>query len=173
MDQHRPPKTSEYDADFYAWTQHQAKALRALQDGRHSLPHDLDIDHLAEEIEDLGKAELRSVTSLIRQILVHLIKAASDPKAGAFAHWRAEVTAFYVDLPDRYAPSMRQPIDMDVLWRSARKVAQAQLQAFGGSVAPRIPTDCPFSLDQLLAEDFSSMVRSIGSMRRRRRRNFQ
>jgi len=38
---------SNYDTDFYAWTQDQAAALRARGE-------DPGLDHLAEEIEDVG-----------------------------------------------------------------------------------------------------------------------
>jgi hypothetical protein len=39
--------TPDYDTDFYAWTQAQAAAIRAGQ------WEALDIEHVAEEIEDL------------------------------------------------------------------------------------------------------------------------
>ena len=103
MQQHQPRISPHYDDDFFAWTQHQAKLLRTLARLRAELPAELDLDHVAEEIESLGSAELNAVKSLIRQVLVHLIKAASDPEADAFAHWRAEATNFSLDLPDRYA----------------------------------------------------------------------
>src|SRR6266403_1653518 len=41
--------TPDYDTDFYAWTQAQAAALRAGQ------WEALDIEHVAEELEDLWK----------------------------------------------------------------------------------------------------------------------
>lgn len=45
-----------YDLDYYAWTQAQAKFLR---EGKLS---ELDLAHLAEEIEDMGRSE-KSVRS--------------------------------------------------------------------------------------------------------------
>ena len=46
------PTGPDYDEDFYAWTQYQVEVLRSLRtdDNR------FDREHLAEEIEDLGKA---------------------------------------------------------------------------------------------------------------------
>jgi hypothetical protein len=154
MGQQRPVTAPDYDTDFFAWTQHQAKLLRALDHVRSKLPEGLDIDHVAEEIEDLGKAELRSVTSRIRQILIHLIKAASDEKAQALAHWRTEATTFQTDLPDLYAPSMRQIIAMEAHWRKAVRLAEVALKEHGGSLAKHLPQTCPYSLDDLLDEDF-------------------
>jgi hypothetical protein len=46
------PGGPRYEDDFYAWTQHQAQVLRTMpvSDNR------LDREHVAEEIEDLGKS---------------------------------------------------------------------------------------------------------------------
>jgi Domain of unknown function DUF29 len=58
------PDGPRHDKDFYAWTQHQAAVLRSMEvaDNR------FDREHVAEEIEDLGKAsamqrEVRSAAS--------------------------------------------------------------------------------------------------------------
>ena len=42
---------SLYDSDFYAWTQQQAQLLR------NKALSDLDIIHLAAELEDMGRSE--------------------------------------------------------------------------------------------------------------------
>jgi hypothetical protein len=51
-----------YETDFYAWTQAQAKELRRFARTRPNLP--LDLEHLAEEVQDLGKSEHDAVFSL-------------------------------------------------------------------------------------------------------------
>ena len=154
MQQHQTRISPPYDDDFYAWTQHQARLLRAVKGSAADLPSGIDLDHLAEEIEDLGKAELRGVTSLIRQIMVHLIKAASETGSRARGHRRAEATAFQTDVPGYYAPSMRQLIDMDAIWRKALKVAGTSLEEQGVALAADIPSSCPYSIDDLLSDDF-------------------
>ena len=154
MGHHTTQGVTTYDDDFYAWTQRQAKLLRALQSRRPDLPEELDIDHLAEEVEALGRAELRSVASLIRQIMFHLIKAASEPEARARAHWLAKAVTFQADRPGYYAPSMRPLIDMDAIWRKARKLADAQLTEHGTSLPPGLSGSSPFSIDDMLVDDF-------------------
>ncbi len=151
---HLTAPTAAYDEDYYAWTQRQAKLLRALGGPRAGLPKELDVDHLAEEIEDLGKSELRSVTSLIRQVLVHLMKAASETKAQARAHWLAEAATFQADVPGYYTASMRQLIDLDAIWTKARNLADVQLREHGSSLVAGIPDSCPFSLDEMTADTF-------------------
>ena len=49
--------TTSYDRDVILWSQEQARLLRA---GRFS---ELDIEHLADEIEDVGKSEKRELAS--------------------------------------------------------------------------------------------------------------
>jgi hypothetical protein len=139
MQQHQSRVSPDYDRDFYAWTQHQAKLLRALREAGSSLPPDVDLDHVAEEIEDLGKAELRSVTSLIRQILMHLIKAASDPESSASHHWGSETLSFRFDLADRYARSMRQLINMAALAQARRGATPRARSVARGELANRVP----------------------------------
>lgn len=70
-----------YDADFFVWTQRQAAALRAM-------PRDasIDVDHVAEEIEDLGKRDLREVTSFLARLVEHLLEIKASPGLQDHAH---------------------------------------------------------------------------------------
>ncbi len=153
MNQHRPV-VAAYDEDFYAWTQHQADLLRQLEQAGSELPVPVDLAHVAEEIADLGKSELRGTTSLMRNIMVHLIKAASDPSTEAVNHWRSEATTFQADLPAYFTPSMRQLIELDNLWKRARAIAEADLRKHGKSLGSSIPVACPYTLADLIAEEF-------------------
>lgn len=66
------PRASLYDRDFFAWTQEQAALLRqgaARQQDTH-----LDLEHLAEEIESLGKRDRRALTTNIARVIEHLLK---------------------------------------------------------------------------------------------------
>jgi hypothetical protein len=168
MGRHSFQTSTDYEEDYYAWTQRQAKLLRSLGKADSKLPQDLDLDHLAEEIEALGKAELRSVTGLIRKIFVRLIKAVSQSDSPERPPWRAEATAFQIDLPGHYAPSMRQLIEMDVIWKKAVKLADVELQEQGASLSSGLPTtQSPYSIDHMLAEDFDfdAALRRLSSAR--------
>jgi Domain of unknown function DUF29 len=142
-----------YDEDFLAWSEQQAAALRGLA-GRRGLPNELDLEHVAEEIEDLGRAEFNAVKSYIRQIFAHLIKAASEPSAGVTSHWRKEVVSFHNALLDAFTPSMAQKIDLDVLWRRAMREAEAALKDESGALAAGLPERCPFALEARISESF-------------------
>ena len=62
-----------YEQDFYAWAREQATLLRA---GRFD---ELDLEHLTEEVEDLGGSLYRSVRSRVRTIIEHLLKLEHSP----------------------------------------------------------------------------------------------
>jgi len=79
-----------YDEDFYAWTQDQAKHLRAQARLRKNEPIDWHL--LAEEVEDLGKSELHTCQSLTRQIIAHLLKLQFSKTAEPRAGWKSEVS---------------------------------------------------------------------------------
>jgi hypothetical protein len=79
------PITTKYDTDFYAWTQEQ---VRLLRNGRLEA---LDLTHLIEEIEDLGKREKRSVASHLAVLLGHLLKWRYQPAYPHKKSWRATI----------------------------------------------------------------------------------
>ena len=136
-----------YDTDFYAWTQNQAEKLREVRDNR------LDAENLAEEVADLGKSELRAAEAHLLQLFVHLLKAAVSPADQPRAGWLGEVRQHQLLLRKAFSPSMRAKLDLSELWRVALASANDHLADYG---EPTIPTNraCPFTLDELLAEDF-------------------
>ena len=142
--------TDLYDTDFVAWTEQQAAALRRLPAGSNSL----DIDHLAEEVEDLGKRDVREVESLIRQILLHALKIALDPQAHAARRWREEIVAFQDDAQRAFSPSMRQKINLDRLWTKAVDQLLAGLDPAARQASARLmaqPAGCPTTLTGLMS----------------------
>ena len=142
-----------YDEDFYGWSQQQAAALRDLA-RRRDLPNELDLEHVAEEIRDVGNAELNSVRSFLRNVLAHVIKAASSTRPELVAYWRREIVNFHLELMGRYSASMRQNLDLQDLWELAIRQAAADLEVHGETVRPGLPARCPFGLDELVQRDF-------------------
>jgi len=68
----RPRTTATtYDKDVILWSQEQARLLRA---GRFA---ELDIEHLADEIEDVGKSEKRELANRMAVLLAHFLKSSN------------------------------------------------------------------------------------------------
>ena len=73
-----------YDKDVILWSEQQARLLRA---GRFA---ELDIEHLADEIEDVGKSEKRELASRMAVLLAHLLKWSRQPKMRTNS-WRSTI----------------------------------------------------------------------------------
>lgn len=140
---------TEHDEDFIGWTERQAEILRALP----SSFRGLDTESLAEEIEDLGRAEIRAVESLLRQILIHMIKLASEPAARSASHWITEIVAFHASVVAAQSASIRRRLDLADIWDSAR-IAVEQDAKLRGTKPAAMPEQCPFTLDELLVRQF-------------------
>lgn len=67
----RPPL---YDTDYSAWLERQAALLRA---GRFD---EIDVVHLAEELEDTGRGERRALESHLKNVLLHLLRLRYQPE---------------------------------------------------------------------------------------------
>ena len=106
--------SSLYDTDILAWTEEQAAALRALA-ARPDLPNALDLGNVIEEIEALGRTELKAATSPIRLILFHLMKIAFAAESRDVRHWRTEIATWHDDAADNMTASMHERVDMDQL----------------------------------------------------------
>ncbi len=142
-----------YDEDFYAWTQDQAKQLRAQARVRKNEP--LDWRLLAEEVEDLGKSELHTCESLTQQIIAHLLKLqfsrALDPRAG----WESEVAAFRIDLEQKLTPSIERRItrDLDRHYVKALRRLKPQVVRHEPEMLDHLPASCPYSFAQIVGPD--------------------
>jgi hypothetical protein len=138
-----------YDADILLWSERQGKLLRRRAAGELVNDAELDWPNIAEEIEDVGRSELRSCRSLLRQALRHMLKAEAWPLSRDAPSWRADAIDFRRQARDAFTPSMRQRINITDLYREA---LQALPETVDGHAPLPIQTDIP-TLDELLGED--------------------
>lgn len=143
---------SLYDEDILLWSEQQADVIRRLGRTRRDIPNELDIENVAEEIESVGRSELAAVESGIRLIFLHLTKLFAEVDSNAARHWRGEIVGFHSAMTGRYAPSMRQRIYLDEIWRSARHQLMLAYEGDQKSLVAGLPANCPFDLDDLLVE---------------------
>jgi len=138
---------SLYDSDFYAWANEQAALLRA---GKLSAA---DIEHIAEEIESMGKTEKRELISRLTVLLMHLLKWRFQP-AGHCVSWqltikeqRRKLTRHLADNPSLKASLPETMADAygDAIIDAARETSISE-EAF--------PPACPWSFDQIMDAGF-------------------
>jgi hypothetical protein len=137
-----------YNRDALAWSEHQAGLLRRVARGERV--NEVDWEHVIEEIEDVGLSQLNAVQSYLRLTLVHLLTVHCWPESPSVAHWRGEIVSFQAYAAQRFAPSMRQRIDLERVYRIARE--QVSAAEYDGRQPLPSPEICPFNLDQLLTD---------------------
>ena len=134
---------SLYDTDFVEWTARTAELLRAGRAG------DVDLEHLAEEIEDLGKRDRWAVHSQLLRLLLHQIKRRIQPERET-ASWRRSIVSSQERVAQRLkdSPSLAAYL-RDELQDIYTRAARGALFETGLKTAS-LPAECPFTLDQLL-----------------------
>src|SRR5207253_3397116 len=133
------PDGPRYEDDFYAWTQHQAEVLRTMpvSDNR------FDREHVAEEIEDLGKSERDAVRSQIRRIVEHLLELAYSPAEQPRFDWMETIADARQELSDKLTPTLRREVEgaIQKLYDDGRRRATLGLRRYGEVHAvERLPT---------------------------------
>ena len=145
----KPAAAQLYEQDFYAWAKAQAELLRA---GRYS---DLDLEHLVEEVDDLGESLKRSVRSRIRTTIEHLLKLEHSPARDPRAGWYDTILAQRSDLLDELTASIRREVEPTLpdLYDRARQNAATSLHKRGEhDVSDALPATCPYTLDQITGD---------------------
>jgi hypothetical protein len=145
----KPATAQLYERDFYAWAKAQAELLRA---GHYS---DLDLEHLIDEVDDLGESLKRSARSRIRTIIEHLLKLEHSPARDPRAGWYDTILAQRSDLADELTASIRREFEpaLAELYDRARQTAAASLRNHGErAAADALPQACPYTLDQITNE---------------------
>jgi hypothetical protein len=140
-----PADGSLYDDDFYAWTQEQAELLRRGGAGANRL----DVELIAEEIEDLGKSELHACQSLCEHIIEHLLKLEYSGLAEPVEHWRDEIVEWRVQLGRKLTRSIVAKMNLDERYRYALRLLR-RLERDAPGMMQRVPAECPYSLDQIV-----------------------
>ena len=141
-----------YETDFYLWTQAQAEALRAAGKGRRG-SNAVEWERVAEEVEDMGKSDLRAAESLTVQILIHLFKLAWTEREEPKGHWESEIVTLRGNLARRLTPTLRNSVETQVedLHREAAEAARRAFRTEGKG-AP-IDADLRWTLAQILGEE--------------------
>jgi Domain of unknown function DUF29 len=139
---------SDYEDDFYTWTQTQARALRD-----HKFIA-LDIEHLAEEVDDLGRTVRHAIVSQLERLLLHLLKWRYDPAQAPRRLWRLSILdarhEIHKDLAENRSLHGYPAERLADAYRYARRVATLDT----GLTLATFPEACPWTVDQVLDEDF-------------------
>ena len=140
-------KDQEYSKDFYAWAIHNAKLLR---EGRLS---EVDMEHVAEEIESMGKRERRELINRLAVLIAHLLKWKYQPGRQGNS-WKYTIKEQRIKLSQLLdeSPSLKHELEEKIEEAYEQAVVVALRQT--GLEEGVFPEACPFSLKQVLDQAF-------------------
>ena len=136
-----------YETDFYAWTQHQAEALKQHQWEL------LDLPNLLEEIEALGRRERQELRNRLGILLGHLLKWQYQPELRGNS-WLATVREQRREILTllQENPSLK-PYLQEVLALAYQSGLDLAVRETGLSYA-KFPESCPYTWEQSLDAEF-------------------
>jgi hypothetical protein len=139
--------SATYTADFNLWIQRTAQLLRERR------WHEIDLEHLIEEVEDLGKSERRSIASQLTRLLLHLLKWQYQPQ-GRTDSWLDSITdaRTQIELAIADSPSLKNYLAevIEQSYQRSRRQAAKQTEM----PISVFPEECPYSVEFVLEEDW-------------------
>ena len=131
--------TSSYETDAVAWADEQAQLLRAKQWNA------LDINNIAEEIEDLGRKYRDALKSHITRLLMHRLNQQFQPLL-ATRTWDLSIREASKQIRRllRDHPSLKRTLEdsLNICYQDAREDAADET----GLIPSTFPEECPADL---------------------------
>ena len=145
------PGKNDYENDILIWSREQAQFLRTGHFNQ------LDLEHLADEIEDVGKSEQRELANRMAVLLAHLLKWAYQPERRG-ASWEITIRNQRKGILRRLTktPSLKGDLQdadwWDGIWEDAT------VQAAQETGLPSFPDHCPWTVEQVLDSDWQPPI---------------
>lgn len=137
-----------YEIDEDKWLE---ETLNLLKDNNFN---ELDLEHLIEELEDLGKERKSRVASLLEQIIRHLLLLEYWTAEYEFNshHWQTEVINFRNQINWGLTANLKNYLanNKEKIYQNALRYVQKKTQA----KIPNLPDNCPYSLEKLLDDNW-------------------
>lgn len=141
---------SAHDTDYYAWTHETAAKLRQ---GKFN---EVDMNLIAEELEEMGRSERHELENRLSVLLTHLLKWQYQPKRRGNS-WRLTIKGqrFRVKRVLKQNPSLKAKLD-ETLWEAyTYAVIQAASEThLAENTFPPTLNKTGWSLEQILDEEF-------------------
>ena len=138
-----------YKSDYLAWYE------MTLEQIRNDQLNDLDLDSLSEVLENLVRDTKRSGESYLRQIIIHLLLIEYwEAESINRRHWAAEIVNFRNELETDMTRNLRKYLneEKENNYQKAIKYVIAKT----GLKKNTFPEQCPYTLEQLINDDWFS-----------------
>jgi len=139
--------TDSYDNDFYAWIHKHIEWLKSGQLDK------LDVDNLIEELESMAGRDRRELVSHLIILIAHLLKWQYEPDFRGKSWFSSIVEQrFQIHEQLEESPSLKSFL-LQAVEKAYIKAVKLAVKETGFDVA-MFPTNCPYTIEQLLDEDF-------------------
>jgi len=144
------PAPASYDQDVVAWSVEQARLLRA------GLFHLADVEHIADEIEDVGKSEGRELASRMAVLLAHRLKwefqptHRSDSRENTIREQQKKVLRRLTRTPS-LRPELEKSDWIEDVWGDALTAAASET----GMDIASFPDVCPWPLAKVILDNWT------------------
>lgn len=142
---------------------HQLKQLYELDDSqwlgetisllRNHQFQQLDLEHLIEELEDLCKEKKNAVASLLEQVIRHLLLLQYWTKETEYntINWQEEIYNFRTQLRRKMTANLRNYLEEELNYIYEDALGFVKIKTANTVI---FPSQCPYSLEQLLDRDW-------------------
>ena len=136
-----------YERDFFEWTQCNAALLRNGQFDQ------ADIEHIAEEIEDMGLRDRRELESRLQVLAQHLLKWQFQPERRSRS-WRDTIQIQRLEVVEllEEMPSLRRALHAGLNKVYRRSIARIVIET--SLPEATFPSNAPFTLEQMLDREY-------------------
>jgi hypothetical protein len=136
-----------YEIDDHLWLEEMIKLLKENR------LNELDIENLIEELESLSRNDKNRVKSFLELIIIHVLLLDYWEKEYEYNanHWRDEVYNFRHQLNNLLTTNLYHHLE-----ENFSKIYQLSLKRVQNKTnfSLNLPQKCPYSLEQLLEEDW-------------------
>jgi Domain of unknown function DUF29 len=140
-----------YEKDLYLWGQ---EHINLLKQGR---LNEIDIEHLIEEIEDMGRSQQHAIYSHQVNLIMHLLKW--DYQSNIQSHsWKISILNARISISRliKTTPSLQEsPLkNLNDAYEDARELASNET----GIDIKKLPKICPYTIEEILNKNWLPMA---------------
>ncbi len=137
----------EYDQDFYSWIY---KNIDLLKQRKFS---EIDVDILIDELESMAKCDRRELSNYFMMLVAYLLKWQFQPEQRS-GSWKGSIYEQRIKIAKQLeeSPSLKNILEESVSKSYSKSVTLAAKEL--DLPIAWFPERCPYSIEQLLDEDF-------------------
>ncbi|MCI4625037.1 MAG: DUF29 domain-containing protein [Candidatus Magnetoovum sp. WYHC-5] len=147
IDSDKATGQSLYERDFYQWAIHNVNLIRQ---GRFT---EIDLENVAEELEDMGRNKKNEIASRLLVLIIHLLKWQYEPQMRSTS-WASTINTQRAEIERVLEDSPSLKYNIEVVIEKEFKRAKSGFERETSISKKILPEICPYTFEQLSDYDF-------------------